>query len=261
MKARRFARISAFILAAALILPVSSAALADSEGSVAYKGGETFVYSLDALNGHDTLFNFDNVMPGDTRTAKVSIQNGYGRAVRVFLRGEPHTGENDALAESVTGLLASLSFEIKETSTSTVVQAHHGDETWPVSGDKTKYYYLGSVASGASVELNVEMNVPVTLENIYQEAWGEIEWTILVEYDTTPPRTHEPYDPVVTPYPTSIPLGTPIISVDDIPLGTPTTGDDESVLPLIGGCFGAVAAVLFATVYIVKRRKNGGKQN
>lgn len=235
MKGKYLTRLLALAFAAAMILSLAPAAFAD--GSVTYTAGRTFVYSL----GDKALFQFEGVMPGDVRTAKVTVGNTSGYDVRVYLRADPGR-------ESTAGFLSQLRFDVSAGSTVLNVNALTGDQAWPDSGylDSSLYYIsLGRVNRGQSVDIDVSMTVPIKTGNAYQEAWGQIIWTVCI-------MEIIPYNP---PNGSPVPLGPPAVSVNDIPLGSPGTGGDGGVYTVVFICLAAVSAILGGTVYFAGRKK------
>ena len=245
MKGKRFTRILALAVAAAITLSLATAALADKEGSVTYNPGQQFLYSL----GEDKLFEFTNVMPGDIRAAKVSVNNTNAKDVVVYLRADP--GE-----ETHVGFLQQLAFTVTSGGVTLNPSAQKGSDAWPSTGyvDGSLYYVeLGTIKTGQAVDINVQMNVPIELGDDYQSAAGHIIWTIaVVEIEPGPTPT---ISPDRTPRP-EIPLGPPV-SVDDIPL-SPWTGGNESNTQLIVVCVMMVALVLAGTVLLVSKRNKRG---
>lgn len=116
------------------------------------------------------------------------------------------------------------------------------------SGDKG--VYLGRFSKGSEVELLVEMQVPLTLGNEYQNAKGIVEWTFYAkQYVETP-------EPPNTPDVPDTPDEPVIIDVPDDPValaegtGTPPvphTGVSENVM-LYGILMGVSASVLIIMI-------------
>ena len=107
----------------------------------------------------------------------------------------------------------------------------------------TDWVCLGTFRSGADVDLNVDLEVPITMGNDYQERIGALDWQFMAEeFPLDPDDPSTPTDP-------SDPNGrltTPMT------LTKRRTGDDSNML--VYGLI-ALAALGGAAVVIVTRRR------
>ena len=275
MKSNRFMRICALMLSAVLALSAFSFALAqgtgdtsqDNSGNVEYTNGQSFVYSLRTqhLTTENSLWNFKNVMPGDTRTTDITISNTRGLDVMAYIRATPLSSD----AGSNMDFLKQLTFAVKQGETVLNAGLTLGSDSWPNTGyedESLMYVELGRINNNMAVDLTVEMSVPKELPNDFQEAVGKIEWTIGI-VELTPFQPTYPPVPTDNPVPTFpptisfrpespvIPLGPPVVTVDDIPLGAPLTGDATDNTALIAICATAVSVVLVVTILFANKRR------
>lgn len=167
-------KIISILLTVVLMLAVSVSAFADDtsvvDGSVVYKGGaEKYVYTPASTDYTATdMFNdgFKNVMPGDVIYGKIGIGNlKSGKYnVRIYMK-------------AVTGN------ETEAGQTGEIVPA---DE----SGQLSDWVLLGTFAKGKGTTLNVELQVPIELDNEYANAIGEVRWVFMAEeIPTDNPKT------------------------------------------------------------------------
>ncbi len=167
-------KIISILLTVVLMLAVSVSAFADDtsvvDGSVVYKGGaEKYVYTPASTDYTATdMFNdgFKNVMPGDVIYGKIGIGNlKSGKYnVRIYMK-------------AVTGN------ETEAGQTGEIVPA---DE----SGQLSDWVLLGTFAKGKGTTLDVELQVPIELDNEYANAIGEVRWVFMAEeIPTDNPKT------------------------------------------------------------------------
>ena len=167
-------KIISILLTVVLMLAVSVSAFADDtsvvDGSVVYKGGaEKYVYPPASTDYTATdMFNdgFKNVMPGDVIYGKIGIGNlKSGKYnVRIYMK-------------AVTGN------ETEAGQTGEIVPA---DE----SGQLSDWVLLGTFAKGKGTTLDVELQVPIELDNEYANAIGEVRWVFMAEeIPTDNPKT------------------------------------------------------------------------
>ena len=167
-------KIISILLTVVLMLAVSVSAFADDtsvvDGSVVYKGGaEKYVYTPASTDYTATdMFNdgFKNVMPGDVIYGKIGIGNlKSGKYnVRIYMK-------------AVTG---------NETEAGQAGEIVPADE----SGQLSDWVLLGTFAKGKGTTLDVELQVPIELDNEYANAIGEVRWVFMAEeIPTDNPKT------------------------------------------------------------------------
>lgn len=204
-------KIIALIAALVFCLSLAPAALADS--SVTYKGqAEKFVFAPGSEHSLTDLFeNFKGVMPGDSLTQQIDVRNSAEKNVKVkiYMRAlGAHSGSEEFLSQ--------MTLTVKENGGNELFNAP-ADETAQLSD----WVCLGTFYSGAEVTLDVTLNVPIEMENDFQDAVGYLDWEFAVE--------EFPVDP------------------DD-----PQTGDETPVGLYIAVCAVSIAAM---AVLILTRRK------
>lgn len=226
-------KVSALLLALGVAASVTASAFA-ADSSVTYDGNaQDFIFAPGSEHSPTDLFvNFKGVMPGDSLTQKIHIQNDADDSVdvKIYLRSlgvQPGSEE----------FLSQMNLTVEQDGASTLFEAP-ADQT----AGLTDWVCLGTFKSGASVDLNVNLNVPITMGNDFQQAIGNLDWEFKVEEIPVPtekePDTEEPSTETPT-----------------VPEGNgeaPGTGDSAR-LGVIGGVALAAGAVVVLT--ITKRKK------
>lgn len=213
----RFRRMSclllALVLAASMVLEVRAA-----YGNVSYQeDAEEFIFSPGSEYSPTDLFpHFKDVMPGDSISQRIVIRNDASKKVKikVYMRSlGAHPDSEEFLSQ------LGLRVEKGEDTVMFDAAAH---ETAQLS----EWTYLGTLYSGGEVELNVILDVPVTLDNMFQELVGYLDWQFMVEQLPVEPDDPKP----------------------------PQTGD-ESPLLLYGGLM-ALSGILMIWLLIPRRKKD-----
>ena len=176
-----------FALLMTLVMLMATIPAAYADGTVTYEGAsQKFIFSPGSAASPSDLFTeFKDVMPGDTLTQKVHITNSVKNNVKIklYMRATgAHAGSESFLSQ--------LSLTVQQPDQSILFHAP-ADQT----AQLTDWVYLGTFYSGANLDLNLTLNVPLTLSNDFQNAIGLLDWQFKVEElpvepsDPKPPAT------------------------------------------------------------------------
>ena len=165
-----------FICIGAILLSLNVSTLkvlADADGTVTYEGSAgDFIFEPGTEYSPTDLFpDFKNVMPGDHLTEQIQIVNKASKEVKVkiYMRSFGWTDKSEKWLEE-------LSLTVDQEGDSILFQAAPDE-----SAQLTDWVCLGTFYSGASVILNVTLDVPVTIGNEYQSVIGCLDWQFMVE--------------------------------------------------------------------------------
>lgn len=197
-------KVFSLLLAMMMVAGMSATALA-AEPSVSFDGGKLLVFAPGSVYTDSDLFGgFKGMMPGDTRSEKITIQNQTNDCdyIKVYLRAVPHDETGNPVSEKV---LEELHHDERRGETSALAYMHdflsqlsmtvkNGTEVLydaspNVPGGLTENVYLGTLRKGGFLTLDVELKVPITMDNEYAERIGEVDWCFVAEGfdDPTPP--------------------------------------------------------------------------
>lgn len=244
---KKFFRIISSLVLTLMLLCSTAVSFATGSSSVTYKGkAKEFIFQPGSDYSVTDLFtNFKGVMPGDTLTQQINVKNEASKKVnvKIYIRAlgpaelENDNGEEIVSADDSADFLKEMKLTV-DTDDDTRLFEAPADQTAGLTG----YVLLGTFRSGADVDLNVNLEVPITMGNDYQERIGALDWQFMAEeYPLNPDDPSTPTDP-------SDPNGP---NDPDDPNKT-KTGDDSNML--VYGLI-ALAALGGAAVVIVTRRR------
>lgn len=166
---RRFA---SFFLTLLLVLTLATSAMAAP--TVTYVGGaERYI----DIPGGDLFSDFKDVMPGDSITQQIVVNNDSNADIEVALRS---LGTDEA----AKALLSQMTLKV-QTADGAVFLNDTGLDQW-----KT----LAVISAGEEeIVLDLTLEVPVTMGNEFQNMSGTVTWEFAVK--EIPEPTTEPTDP------------------------------------------------------------------
>ena len=155
------------------VLMLSMALTAYAAGNVTYYAeADEFVFAPGSNHSPTDLFsNLKGVMPGDTITDQIEIKNHStkGAQIRLYLRSLGAQENTDAF-------LSQLTLTVKERDGSLLFDAP-ADQT----AQLTDWVYLGTIKPLGKTKLDLELQVPHTLGNEFQNEIAYIDWEFKIE--------------------------------------------------------------------------------
>lgn len=208
-----------FILMTVLSLALCCVVSASAAGTVTYDGtAKDFIFAPGSEHSPTDLFSdFKNVMPGDSLTQKVTINNKIEKDVKinVYMRS---LGAQEGSEEFLSQLTLEVAYSGKPEMAK--MFSAPADQT----AQLTDWVLLGTVYSGGVIDLDVTLNIPIELGNDFQAAIGYLDWQFKVEEMPV-----EPDDPL------------------------PPTGDTSPVMLYIMLMILSAAAIV---LFVVRKRRN-----
>ena len=212
---RCFTFLCACLLLLACVMPAFAA-----EGNVTYSGNAgKFIFAPGSEYSPTDLFpNFKDVMPGDSLVQPITVKNDASNKVKVkiYMRALGAHADSEAF-------LSQLQLRVEKSEDNTMAQMF--DAAAHETAQLTDWVCLGTLYSGGEVKLNVYLDVPVELDNEFQQQIGYLDWEFMIEeYEI------EPSDPK-----------------------PPQTGDDARLWLWLGMMVLSMAAIVFLVV--TRKRK------
>ena len=146
---------------------------AAEDGNVTYSGNSgKFIFAPGSSHSPTDLFpNFKDVMPGDSVRQRIVVRNNADHKVKVKIYMRSLGAHKDSEA-----FLSQLKLRVTKV-TDTIMFDATADET----AQLTDWVLLGTLYSGGEAELDVVLEVPVTLDNTYQRQIGYLRWQFMIE--------------------------------------------------------------------------------
>ncbi len=163
-------------------MPVSAA-----DGNVTYSGDAgSFIFAPGSEYSPTDLFpNFKDVMPGDSVTQPITVKNAASNKVKVKIYMRSLGAHEDSVE-----FLSQLHLRVEKREENTM--AYMFDATASETAQLSDWVCLGTLYSGGEVNLNVVLDVPVTLDNNFQQQIGFLDWEFRIEQYPIEPTDPQP---------------------------------------------------------------------
>ncbi|MBQ1218250.1 MAG: hypothetical protein IIX85_09880 [Clostridia bacterium] len=163
-----------------------------SAGTVTYDGdSKKFVFSPGSKHSPTDLFSeFKDLMPGDSVKQDVTVKNAASNDVKIklYVRSK---GADEASKE----FLSKLQLNVAKAENNEM--AYMFDASADQTAGMTDWVLLGTLYSGGEVNLVLNLQIPIDLNDSFQNAIGKIDWEFKVEEfpiepdDPKPPQTDD----------------------------------------------------------------------
>lgn len=240
--------ISAFLLSFVMMLTLTFPASA-AESSITYhgKGKVTEIAPGSDYTSTDLFDNFKDVMPGDKLTESITIKNKASSCdyIKLYMKAEVHDEKGNPLTYSeafentdgkdqanIDGQRDETVATMQDFLSQLTMRIYNGNQLiYNASPDEAgalvSNVLLGKLKKNESINLKVELDVPIELGNKYANRVGEVDWVFLFEERNNPSSPEESEEPEVYPY-------VPMISA-------PKTGDQTMTLLWVAVLIGALS--------------------
>ena len=163
-------------------MPASAA-----DGNVTYSGdaGEFIFAPGSEFSPTDLFSNFKDVMPGDSISQPITVKNDASNKVKVEIYMRSLGAHEDSV-----DFLSQLKLRVEKSEENTM--AYMFDAAASETAQLTDWVHLGTLYSGGEVNLNVILDVPVELDNAYQQQIGYLDWEFMIEEHEIEPTDPEP---------------------------------------------------------------------
>ena len=178
---------TAYLLLAAVLLLSCVIPVFAADGNVTYSGDAgKFIFAPGSRYSPTDLFpNFKDVMPGDSITQLISVKNDASNKVKVKIYMRSLGAHEDSVE-----FLSQLRLRVEKSEDNTMAYMFDADAN--ETAQLTDWVCLGTLYSGGEVNLDVILDVPVELDNAYQQQIGYLDWEFMIEEYEIEPTDPEP---------------------------------------------------------------------
>lgn len=164
------------ILITLAVLLSSTVTVFAADGKVTYSGNAgNFVFEPGSEHSLTDLFpNFKGVMPGDTLTQKITVKNKADNKVKVKIYIRSLGAYEDSKE-----FLSQLGLKVAKSEENEM--AYMFDASADEKAQLADWACLGTLYSGGEVNLDVTLDVPVELDNEFQNKIGYLDWEFMIE--------------------------------------------------------------------------------
>ena len=164
------------LLITLVLLLSSTVTVFAADGKVTYSGNAgNFVFEPGSEHSLTDLFsNFKGVMPGDTLTQKITVKNDADNKVKVKIYMRSLGAHEDSVE-----FLSQLGLKVAKSEENEM--AYMFDAAADEKAQLTDWVCLGTLYSGGEVNLDVTLDVPVELDNEFQNKIGYLDWEFMIE--------------------------------------------------------------------------------
>ena len=159
-----------------LALFVTVAVPVFAAGNVTYDGAAgKFIFSPGSSYSPTDMFTeFKNVMPGDQLTQKITVKSNIfdGTKAKIYIRSRGAVEGSEAFLSQL-GIRVALAQDN--------IMGYMFDAAASETAQLSDWVLLGTLYSGGKVDLEVTLDVPITLGNEFQDAIGYLQWEFKVE--------------------------------------------------------------------------------
>ena len=145
-------------------------------GKVTYSGNSgNFIFEPGSEHSPTDLFTeFKGVMPGDSLSQQITVKNDADNKVKVKIYMRSLGAHEDSV-----DFLSQLGLKVIKSANNDM--AYMFDAAANETAGLSDWVCLGTLYSGGEVNLDVILNVPVELDNQYQNQIGKLDWEFRID--------------------------------------------------------------------------------